>query len=130
MQLRGGILCLQASGFCYVNDIVLAILELLKYHQRVLYVDIDIHHGDGVEEAFLTTNRVMTVSFHKYGDNFFPGTGDLESIGRQQCVSSCAPMLLELQHGHVVLPTAFSKQISKGSINVAMTCLTAVKKFV
>lgn len=41
---------------------------------RVLYVDIDIHHGDGVEEAFYTTDRVMTVSFHKYGD-FFPGTG-------------------------------------------------------
>lgn len=38
----------EASGFCYVNDIVVAILELLKYHQRVLYVDIDIHHGDGV----------------------------------------------------------------------------------
>ena len=41
-----------ASGFCYINDIVLAILELLKYHDRVLYIDIDIHHGDGVEEAF------------------------------------------------------------------------------
>ena len=40
----------------------------------MLYVDIDIHHGDGVEEAFLLTDRVMTVSFHKYGD-FFPGTG-------------------------------------------------------
>ncbi len=38
-----------------MNDIVLAILELLKYHQRVLYIDIDVHHGDGVEEAFLTT---------------------------------------------------------------------------
>lgn len=47
----------EASGFCYVNDIVLAILELLKHHQRVLYIDIDIHHGDGVEEAFYTTDR-------------------------------------------------------------------------
>ena len=46
---------MQASGFCYINDIVLAILELLKHHQRVLYIDIDVHHGDGVEEAFLTT---------------------------------------------------------------------------
>lgn len=42
----------------------------------MLYVDIDIHHGDGVEEAFYTTDRVMTVSFHKYGE-YFPGTGDL-----------------------------------------------------
>jgi len=54
-----------------------------RYHQRVLYIDIDIHHGDGVEEAFYTTDRVMTVSFHKYGE-YFPGTGDLRvSIGTQ-----------------------------------------------
>ena len=46
------------------------------YFFRVLYIDIDIHHGDGVEEAFYTTDRVMTVSFHKYGE-YFPGTGDL-----------------------------------------------------
>lgn len=55
-------------------------MELLKYHQRVLYIDIDVHHGDGVEEAFYTTDRVMTVSFHKYGE-YFPGTGDLRDIG-------------------------------------------------
>ncbi|KAF7084355.1 hypothetical protein CFC21_088000 [Triticum aestivum] len=73
----------EASGFCYVNDIVLAILELLKHHQRVLYVDIDIHHGDGVEEAFYTTDRVMTVSFHKFGD-YFPGTGDVRDIGHSK----------------------------------------------
>eukprot|EP00967_Tisochrysis_lutea_P068448 scaffold89706_cov19-Tisochrysis_lutea.AAC.3 len=47
----------RASGFCYVNDLVLAILELLKYHARVLYVDIDVHHGDGVEEAFYLSDR-------------------------------------------------------------------------
>ncbi|GAB4860662.1 Histone deacetylase 6 [Ancistrocladus abbreviatus] len=70
----------EASGFCYVNDIVLGILELLKIHRRVLYVDIDVHHGDGVEEAFYTTDRVMTVSFHKFGD-FFPGTGHIKDIG-------------------------------------------------
>jgi len=50
---------------------VLAILELLKLHKRVLYIDIDIHHGDGVEEAFYTTDRVP----------FFPGTGDLTDTG-------------------------------------------------
>jgi histone deacetylase 1/2 len=48
--------------------------------KRVLYIDIDVHHGDGVEEAFYTTDRVMTVSFHKYGE-FFPGTGELRDIG-------------------------------------------------
>jgi len=70
-----------ASGFCYINDIVLGILELLKFHQRVLYVDIDIHHGDGVEEAFYLTDRVMTVSFHKYDGLFFPSTGHLKDTG-------------------------------------------------
>ncbi|KAI9512337.1 histone deacetylase complex catalytic component RPD3 [Russula earlei] len=70
----------EASGFCYVNDIVLGILELLRYHSRVLYIDIDVHHGDGVEEAFYVTDRVMTVSFHKYGE-YFPGTGELRDVG-------------------------------------------------
>lgn len=73
----------EASGFCYINDIVLAILELLKVHARVLYVDIDVHHGDGVEEAFYTTDRVMTFSLHKYGD-FFPGTGHIQDVGARE----------------------------------------------
>ena len=47
-----------------------------RYHNRVLYIDVDVHHGDGVEEAFYTTDRVMTVSFHKYGE-YFPGTGEV-----------------------------------------------------
>eukprot|EP00555_Chaetoceros_dichaeta_P005804 CAMPEP_0198262856 /NCGR_PEP_ID=MMETSP1447-20131203/11302_1 /TAXON_ID=420782 /ORGANISM="Chaetoceros dichaeta, Strain CCMP1751" /LENGTH=455 /DNA_ID=CAMNT_0043951259 /DNA_START=68 /DNA_END=1435 /DNA_ORIENTATION=- len=73
----------EASGFCYINDIVLAILELLKVHARVLYIDIDVHHGDGVEEAFYCTDRVMTFSLHKYGD-FFPGTGHIKDIGAKE----------------------------------------------
>ncbi|KAF7364126.1 Histone deacetylase [Mycena sanguinolenta] len=71
----------EASGFCYINDIVLCILELLRTHPRVLYIDIDIHHGDGVEEAFYTTDRVMCASFHKFGE-FFPGTGTQDDRGR------------------------------------------------
>lgn len=58
----------------------MGIIELLRYHPRVLYIDIDVHHGDGVEEAFYSTDRVMTCSFHKYGE-FFPGTGELRDIG-------------------------------------------------
>ena len=70
--------CNEASGFCYVNDCVLAIKRLLYDFKKVLYIDIDIHHGDGVEEAFLDTNRVLTLSFHQFGDDFFPGTGGLD----------------------------------------------------
>ena len=72
----------EASGFCYINDIVLAILQLLLHHPRVLYIDIDVHHGDGVEQAFWSTDRVMTLSFHKYNRaEFFPGTGALDDTG-------------------------------------------------
>ena len=73
-----------ASGFCYINDIVLAILELLSHYARVLYIDIDVHHGDGVQEAFYSYNRVMTLSFHKHGDGFFPGTGDIDEVGLER----------------------------------------------
>ena len=71
----------EASGFCYINDIVLGILELLRTYPRILYIDIVCHHGDGVEEAFYTTDRVMTCSFHKFGE-YFPGTGTQEDKGR------------------------------------------------
>ena len=77
----------EASGFCYINDIVLAVLDMLRVWARVLYIDIDVHHGDGVEEAFQRQPRVMTLSFHRYGPydesghKFFPGTGDLDDVG-------------------------------------------------
>jgi len=71
----------QASGFCYIADCVLGIMELLKFNPRVMYIDIDIHHGDGVEEAFYDTDRVLTVSFHKYGKDFFPESGHVYDIG-------------------------------------------------
>ena len=61
---------------------MLAILELLKVYQRVLYIDIDIHHGDGVEEAFYLTDRVMTCSFRKFKD-YFSGTGHIDDIGKE-----------------------------------------------
>ncbi|KAF2196309.1 histone deacetylase 3 [Delitschia confertaspora ATCC 74209] len=74
-----------ASGFCYINDIVLAIHQLLTVHQRVLYIDIDVHHGDGVEQAFESFDRVFTLSYHKYGSDrwgpFFPGTGNIDDTG-------------------------------------------------
>lgn len=83
MNVRETKSCIKFLGFCYVNDIVIGILELLKYHPRVLYIDIDVHHGDGVQEAFYLTDRVMTVSFHKYGNWFFPGTGDMYETGAE-----------------------------------------------
>ncbi|CAH6721116.1 probable histone deacetylase Hos2p [[Candida] jaroonii] len=71
----------EPSGFCYINDIVLSIIDLLTVHPRVMYIDIDLHHGDGVQEAFYTSDRVMTVSFHKFNGEFFPGTGNIDETG-------------------------------------------------
>eukprot|EP00794_Sanderia_malayensis_P000277 gene277-901_t len=72
----------EAAGFCYINDIVLGILKLRERFNRILYVDLDVHHGDGVEEAFSSTDRIMTVSFHKFQEGYFPGTGALSDIGK------------------------------------------------
>jgi len=64
-----------ASGFCYVNDIVIAILELRKRYDRILYLDLDAHHGDAVEQAFFSTSSVLTLSIHRAEPGFFPCSG-------------------------------------------------------
>ena len=65
-----------ASGFCLVNDVVVAIRWLLAHGaERVAYVDIDVHHGDGVQAAFYDDPRVLTVSLHQHPATLFPGTG-------------------------------------------------------
>jgi acetoin utilization protein AcuC len=71
----------RASGFCYLNDAVLAILALRRHGLRVAYVDIDAHHGDGVQAAFYRSPDVLTLSTHERGDRLFPGTGAVEEIG-------------------------------------------------
>lgn len=71
-----------ASGFCVYNDAVAAIRALLADGaQKVAYVDLDAHHGDGVERAFWDDPRVMTVSVHESGVTLFPGTGHTTDIG-------------------------------------------------
>lgn len=72
----------RAAGFCYINDPVLAIIELISRGKKVAYIDIDAHHGDGVQAAFYDTNKVLTVSLHESGEFLFPGTGFIEEIGR------------------------------------------------
>jgi acetoin utilization protein AcuC len=71
----------RASGFCYVNDAVLAILRLRERRLRVAYVDIDAHHGDGVQFAFYGDPNVLTISVHERGERLFPGTGFVNEVG-------------------------------------------------
>ena len=70
-----------ASGFCIFNDPVVAINALRKRGLRVVYVDIDAHHGDGVQAAFYHDTDVMTISIHESGRWLFPGTGAVAELG-------------------------------------------------
>jgi acetoin utilization protein AcuC len=70
-----------ASGFCVFNDPVIAIKALVERGMRVAYVDIDCHHGDGVQHAFYETDEVLTISIHETGSHIFPGTGSVEELG-------------------------------------------------
>lgn len=71
----------RASGFCYINDAAIAVQILVNEGKRVAYVDIDAHHGDGVQQAFYGTDRVLTISLHESGKSLFPGTGFVEEVG-------------------------------------------------
>jgi len=74
------------SGFCVFNDTAVAIEHLRREHglQRILYVDIDAHHGDGVFYAYEHDPGIVIVDFHQYGDFFYPGTGDADETGSGQ----------------------------------------------
>src|SRR2546429_1212088 len=72
----------RASGFCVYNDPAVAIAQLLDAGaERIAYVDVDVHHGDGVQEVFYTDPRVLTVSLHETPLALFPGTGFPDETG-------------------------------------------------
>jgi acetoin utilization protein AcuC len=70
-----------ASGFCIFGDGAIAIHRMLQAGWRVAYIDIDAHHGDGVQDAFYNDPRVLTISFHESGRYLFPGTGATDELG-------------------------------------------------
>lgn len=72
----------RAGGFCYINDIVLGCMRLTREGRRVLFLDIDVHHCDGVQAAFYERADVMTISTHQDGRTLFPGTGFADETGR------------------------------------------------
>lgn len=112
----------RASGFCYFNDPVFAILTLLEHGiDRVLYVDLDAHHGDAVQDAFETDKRVLTISIHE--ENRWPNTGAVDDRGMGQARNLPVPKQfndseLEYLMARAVLPLGqrFSPQA------VVVTC--------
>lgn len=78
-----------ASGFCYLNDVALGCIVLAEAGRKVLYLDVDVHHGDGVAYAFYDRADVMTISFHESGRMLFPGTGFENEIGISRGAGYC-----------------------------------------
>ncbi|MEP9384969.1 acetoin utilization protein AcuC [Nocardioides sp. KR10-350] len=103
----------RASGFCIYNDVAIGIRWLLDQGvERIAYVDVDVHHGDGVERAFWDDPRVLTISLHETGQMLFPGTGFPEETGGPDAVGSAVNVALPpgtADHGwlrafHAVVP--------------------------
>lgn len=85
----------RASGFCVYNDVAVGIQYLLDQGaQRVAYVDVDVHHGDGVEKIFWDDPRVLTISLHETGQMLFPGTGFPHDVGGKDAEGSAVNVAL------------------------------------
>lgn len=107
-----------ASGFCIYNDPAIAIAWLLEHGaQRVAYVDVDVHHGDGVERVFWDEPRVLTISLHESGRYLFPGTGFPDDVGGPAALGTAVNLALPpgtedarwLRAFHAVVPDRLEK---------------------
>jgi len=85
-----------ASGFCYINDVALACMVLADEGRKVLYLDVDVHHGDGVAYAFYDRCDVMTISLHENPVALFPGTGFADEIGTGKGKGYCVNIPLPI----------------------------------
>jgi acetoin utilization protein AcuC len=98
VNVAGGLhhaMATSASGFCIYNDPAIAIAWLLADGvERIAYVDIDVHHGDGVQAAFWDDPRVLTISIHESGRTLFPGTGFADEVGGPDALGSAVNVAL------------------------------------
>ena len=113
----------RAAGFCVYNDVAVAIDWLLDNgFERIAYVDVDVHHGDGVQDAFYDDPRVLTISLHQHPRTLFPGTGYPDEVGGEHAKGSSVNVALPpytndsawLRAFHAVVPSllgAFRPQI-------------------
>ena len=97
----------KAAGFCYVNDIAVAISEQVNQGQRILYLDLDAHHGDGVQETFYGSDRVVTVSIHESPEHLFPGSGHVHEMGEGEGAGFSVNVPLEPGSGDSTFIEAF-----------------------
>jgi acetoin utilization protein AcuC len=101
-----------ASGFCIYNDAAAAIAVAVEAGRRVAYLDLDAHHGDGVQAAFYGDPRVLTVSIHESGEYLFPGTGHARETGLGEGKGACVNIPLPPFAGNDFILMAFDRVIA------------------
>jgi acetoin utilization protein AcuC len=98
LQLGGGLHHAQkdhAAGFCLYNDLAVAIQACVEHGWRVAYLDLDLHHGDGVQNLFYSDPRVLTLSLHESGHYLYPGTGHIQELGEGAALGTSVNVPLE-----------------------------------
>ena len=108
----------RASGFCIYDDPALAIARARRDGLRVLYVDLDVHHGDGVQAIHWDDPGVMTVSFHETGRYLFPGTGGVDELGDGVAAGTSVNVPLEPECGEEAWLAAVRSVRSRGGRRV------------
>jgi acetoin utilization protein AcuC len=99
----------RAAGFCIYNDIAVAIAAAVEAGQRVAYIDLDAHHGDGVQAIFYNDPRVLTISIHESGRFLFPGTGEPGEMGAGEGVGACLNIPLPPDAGDESILLAYER---------------------
>lgn len=97
----------RAEGFCYINDVVVASLDLLNRGFRLAFVDLDAHHCNGVQEAFYEDDRLLVISFHESGETLYPGTGKETEIGEKKGLGFTINVPLDVETDDDVYLEAF-----------------------
>ena len=122
LQLGGGLHHAQrsrAAGFCLYNDLAVAIHALVDHGWHVAYLDLDLHHGDGVQSIFYENDRVLTISLHESGHYLFPGTGHIHELGSGYARGLSVNVPLEPFTGPVDYLEAFEAVVPQALANFA-----------
>jgi acetoin utilization protein AcuC len=115
----------RAAGFCVYNDCAVAMDMAVKAGHRVAYVDLDAHHGDGVQAAFYDDPRVLTISIHESGRFVFPGTGEITETGTGEGRGTCVNIPLPASAGDAAILLALTRVIEPAVRSYAPDILVA-----
>ena len=115
-----------AEGFCYVNDIIMAIDILLAKGYRVAYIDIDAHHGNGVQDAYYQDDRVLFISLHESGKTLYPWSGFEKEIGKELGTGYTINIPLPQETDDEAYEWIFERVVTPSVVNFSPTIVVAV----